>query len=429
MPSTVETRDEALCVRVLWGERRLATHLVRREPLAVGDGPAPLRFDGAEGFGVAFTEGVAGEVLRHGDTPLSLGEAVHRGLAHETPHGWRLEVGRRDLVRLRRGPLTVEAHRVRAPARAVGALDEAVDYRFLNTLLVCFALGFGFLAQASFEAEASDADELDPRQLATLRRVLVKPASPPPPPRRVDAAPEKELAAARQPRKAPVAEGRPRALTTPRADTGGLSAAAFGRHVFGPGLSGVLGPGGLGQELEGAMGRVAAATGDGLGGWSLRGSGAGGPGGERIGIGGVATSGVAQRGEFGRLCGGPGPCKASTTPVVEVSDPIACDGADARPCMDKELIRKVIASHRDQLRFCYELALQSAPSLAGKVVLSFAVAPSGDVAAARVQETKVGSPTLESCLVSRVRTWRFPALPRSPGYRVTYPFLFKPPQR
>jgi TonB family protein len=427
MSSPVETRDEALCVRVLWGERRLATHLVRSEPLELREG-LPLRFDAEAGFGVSFAPGVAGELVRHGETPLALGDAVHRGLARETPRGWRLEVGRKDLLRLRRGALTVEAHRVRAPARAVAALDEQLDYRFLNTLLVCFALAFGLLAQASFEVEAFDDDSLDARQLATLRRVLVKPA-PPPRPARAEPVPEKEPAKVAEVRAStPPREGRPKPPSKPQRDTGGLTAAAFGRHVFGPGLSGVLGPGGLGKELEGALGHVSAANGDGFGGWSLRGDGAGGPGGERIGIGGIATSGVAKRGGIGRLCGGPGPCKASTTPVVEVSEPIACGGEDARACMDKELIRKVIASHRDQLRYCYELALQSAPSLAGKVALAFAVAPSGDVAAASVQQTTVGNPALETCLVSRVRTWRFPVPARSPGFRVTYPFLFKPPQ-
>ncbi len=426
MTSKVEPRGEALCVRVLWGERRLATHLVREAPLTVGDGPAPLRFDAAPRFGVAFADGVSGELLRNGQTPLSLGDAVHRGLAVETAHGWRLEVGRRDVVRLRRGPLLVEALRVRAPLRATATLDDRLDYRFLNALLVCFAASFGLLAQARFDVEAYDDDGLSDRQLATMRRVLVKPALPPPP-QRGEVVPEK--LAVMVPRKTPPAEGRPKAPGTPRKDTGGSRVQALTKGLFsGAGVQGVLGRGGLGAELEGALGSVVAAKGDGLGGWSLRGNGSGGAGGETVRIGGIPTSGVATRGEFGALCGGPGPCKQSLKPVIDVSDPVACDSSDARPCMDKELIRKVIASHRDQLRFCYELALQAAPALAGKVALSFSVAPSGDVAAAAVQSSTLASPALEACLVSRVRTWHFPVRARGAGYRVTYPFLFKPPQ-
>ena len=94
--------------------------------------------------------------------------------------------------------------------------------------------------------------------------------------------------------------------------------------------------------------------------------------------------------------------------------------------MDKELIRKVINGHRDQIRFCYELALKQAPSLAGKVAVQFAVANTGNVAVAKVDQNTSQSATLGDCLVSRVRTWQFPMPKQSAGFRVTYPFVFKP---
>ena len=95
-------------------------------------------------------------------------------------------------------------------------------------------------------------------------------------------------------------------------------------------------------------------------------------------------------------------------------------------CMDKDLIRKVIAGHRDQIRFCYEMALQTSPALAGKVSVQFAVATSGSVATARVENSSANSNALGDCLVSRVRTWQFPVGKQGNGYRVTYPFVFKP---
>jgi TonB family protein len=95
--------------------------------------------------------------------------------------------------------------------------------------------------------------------------------------------------------------------------------------------------------------------------------------------------------------------------------------------MDKELIRKVIASHRDQVRYCYELALVQSPSLEGKLSVSFLVNAAGDVPAARVAHSTLSSQTLGECLVSRVRSWKFPSAKGDTGsYRVTYPFVFKP---
>ena len=94
--------------------------------------------------------------------------------------------------------------------------------------------------------------------------------------------------------------------------------------------------------------------------------------------------------------------------------------------MDKELIRKVIAGHRDQIRFCYELALQQSPALSGKVAVQFAVGTAGLVSTARVENSTARSEALGDCLVSRVRTWQFPVGARSAGFRVTYPFVFKP---
>jgi TonB family protein len=186
-----------------------------------------------------------------------------------------------------------------------------------------------------------------------------------------------------------------------------------------------MGPGGLGKELEGALGNVVAANGTGNGGWSIKGNGAGGPGGDPAQIGAIGVSGVANKTGIGTLCHGPGPCKSSEEPKISDDPPIVCSNGGEQ-CMDKELIRKVINGHRDQIRFCYELALQQAPSLAGKVAVQFAVGESGNVAVAKVDQNTSHNATLGDCLVSRVRTWQFPMPRRSAGFRVTYPFVFKP---
>lgn len=428
--------SEALCVRVLWGERRMATHLLhpgRKLALgstgdAVAPPQAPLQFEvGDRHFSLTFQQGVVGELLRNGETPLSLGDAVQRGLAIEEKQGWSFDIGRADVLRLGKGPVTLEAFRVRAPQRSVGTLEEIIDYRFLNTLLVCFALFFGLAVQAQL-SEDEQYDEIAASEVTRMRHILVKAAEPPP--KKRSTAESVAKSPKQQPKKNP-AEGTPRPKSLPVKDPGGNapSALKIANALFsGPGASGVMGQGGLGKDLEGALGNVVAVNGDGLGGWSLRGNGGGGVNGDPLQIGAIKRSGQASKTGVGTLCQGPGRCKTDMGgPRFDDNPPIGCtpEGGGA-VCMDKDLIRKVIAGHRDQIRFCYELALQQSPSLAGKVSVQFAVATSGTVAAARVENSSAKSEALSDCLVSRVRTWQFPVGKQGNGYRVTYPFVFKP---
>ena len=428
MPN-IEPRGEALCVRVLWGERRVATHLIHAGgKLALGTTgeavaaiEAPLQFEaGARHFSLAFQEGVVGQLLRNGQTPLTLGDAVHRGLAVEEQKGWSFDIGRADVLRLGNGPVSVEAFRVRAPPRALGSLD--LDYRFLNTLLVCFALFFGLAVNAQL-SEAEDSDAVVSSEVTRMRHILVKAEKPPPQKRNAEVVAE----VTKKPVKRDAAEGSPRPPNKPQKDPGGgvapPTALQIANSIFGgKGANNVLGPGGLGKDLTGALGNVVANSGTGEGGWSIKGNGAGGANGDPERIGAIPRSGIDSKKGIGELCLGPGPCKKiSQAPTPFADPPIECSG-----CMDKELIRKVINGHRDQIRFCYELALQQAPALAGKVSVQFAVAASGFVSTARVENSSARSDSLGDCLVSRVRTWKFPVARQAAGYRVTYPFVFKP---
>lgn len=412
--------SEALCVRVLWFDVRVATHVLRKgATLALNTlgeltqpTHAPMRFDSRT---LTFHEGLTGTLLRNGETALSLSDSVARGLAVEEQGGWTLELGRADRVALGNGPVRVEAFRMRAPTRPAAAFNP--DYGFLNSLLACAAVFFLFAANAEFSKDLDD-DDAPPVSSSTLRRILVQSEPPPPPKKRAE-----ETADTPKPTRRLASEGRPKPPHTPQRETGGVNVAALTGRLFGGlGASGVFGPGGLGKELSGALGGVVAVNATGNGGWSLRGDGAGGPHDGTIQIGGIARSGVAQKTGIGALCAGPGPCKKSFGPELTPDPPVECGGGG---CMDKELIRKVIAGHRDQIRYCYEYALQTTPALGGKVAVQFFVNEAGSVSTARVAESTVASHQLSDCLVSRVRTWQFPVGKNAAGYRVTYPFLFK----
>jgi hypothetical protein len=104
--------------------------------------------------------------------------------------------------------------------------------------------------------------------------------------------------------------------------------------------------------------------------------------------------------------------------VTVVDDPPNVQGA-----LDGETIRRIVRSHVDQVRYCYERSLVLNPGLQGKVAVRWIIGPDGAVLSAAI-ETGLEA-NVDKCLVSRVKSWRFPS-PRGGGtVVVNYPFLMK----
>ncbi len=94
--------------------------------------------------------------------------------------------------------------------------------------------------------------------------------------------------------------------------------------------------------------------------------------------------------------------------------------------IDPELIRKVVHDHRAQIRTCYETQLSTRPDLAGKLVSAWTIDQSGTVTEAHTSESTLHDHTVEGCVASKIKTWRFP-IPKGGGeVFVTYPFIFTP---
>ena len=99
--------------------------------------------------------------------------------------------------------------------------------------------------------------------------------------------------------------------------------------------------------------------------------------------------------------------------------------------IDKAIIRRIVRSRINQIRFCYERELQSSPGLAGKVVVTFTLnGGQGKVISASVSSSTLGSPAAEACIVRAVKGWTFPGDPNEEGIlQVSYPFVFVRSQR
>jgi outer membrane biosynthesis protein TonB len=95
----------------------------------------------------------------------------------------------------------------------------------------------------------------------------------------------------------------------------------------------------------------------------------------------------------------------------------------AQGSIDREAVAKVINSHLQEVHACYERALLKDPGLAGKVVLEWTIGGGGRVTAAKTKSSTLRNSAVESCILSNLKTWTFPA-PKGGVVIITYPFLF-----
>jgi TonB family protein len=185
----------------------------------------------------------------------------------------------------------------------------------------------------------------------------------------------------------------------------------------------------LGAELADATGHLVATTiGDayGLGGLGSHGTGAG-AGGEHEG-----TLGGGGLGTIGRYGGGAGNRTGYGTGVGTLRRrvarvPEAYPGiGDVRGNLDKEIIRRIVRRHVNEVRYCYEQALSAHPSLEGRLVVQFTIAPTGRVLASVLSSSSLGSPAVEACVVNAVKRWEFPQPLGGGLVIVSYPFQLAP---
>lgn len=111
---------------------------------------------------------------------------------------------------------------------------------------------------------------------------------------------------------------------------------------------------------------------------------------------------------------------------IGVSTPQVITAPDVgRGGRDMGALGSFVRSHQRELQFCYqEHGLKVNPSLAGTIHVAIGIAGSGQVSSASVNRRSwsgAGVSAVESCVLSRIRAWRFPASDAGPG---TYSFPF-----
>jgi len=128
--------------------------------------------------------------------------------------------------------------------------------------------------------------------------------------------------------------------------------------------------------------------------------------------GGINTANMARG--FG---GGAGAIGTHTTTQVQHGaglDPnaggrVQRTGASGKASRAREEVEIVFDRNKGALYALYGRALREQPELAGKLVLEFTIAPSGEITMCRVISSELKDPELEKKIVARVRLIRFKA--------------------
>jgi hypothetical protein len=455
-PSTAPTKGPlGLEMRLRWGDQILAEKYLppgfkggatvgssSQATFDVGETSLPVdpfelvKADG-QNFLLRFGGKMGGELERKGQT-IPLSRTPEQGIAQRDGEGYAITLDAADVARVQVGRLVVDVCFSAQPDKVAVPWSQRVDWTALNIFLLVFFLGaVGLVATLNRAATGDEyADELSANN-AILTKLLIKPPEMQKNPFIAQLNQSKESAAQGSAafkgdegksgkRNAPErnTKSAPKAIDPNSKDQARLIA----QKIFGGkgpnGMATLFGTNGLGGALQAALGGIKGTTvGDagGVLGMGLKGGGGGGGGtGNTLGIGSVGTKGVAGgQGSYGTgvTLGG----KKTADIAIAASDP------EITGSIDRELIRRVVRSHLDQLRYCYEVQLTKNPKLSGKVAVKWVVTEQGTVSSSVVAQTTTGNNELDTCVAGRVLTWVFPK-PKGGGVAVvTYPFIFKEP--
>ncbi len=95
--------------------------------------------------------------------------------------------------------------------------------------------------------------------------------------------------------------------------------------------------------------------------------------------------------------------------------------------LDKEIVRRVIRHHLNEVKYCYERELLHKPTLAGRLLVKFVIGATGQVASSVVESSTTAHPPVDACVAEAVRRWTFPSVNSQGGLViVSYPFVLAP---
>ena len=140
---------------------------------------------------------------------------------------------------------------------------------------------------------------------------------------------------------------------------------------------------------------------------------------------GTATQGIAGVGTKGRGSGqgGYGGSEGFGDKGAVSVEPGGAE-EDFVGTIDKEAVRRVVRANIKEIQFCYERQLQGNKSLEGKVLIEWEIGAQGAVLTTKLLKTSVSNAAVENCVMTRIKSWKFPEPPPNTVAVVQYPFNF-----
>lgn len=208
---------------------------------------------------------------------------------------------------------------------------------------------------------------------------------------------------------------------------GGLVGTEVG-EAFGAGGLGLVGTGvggggtgpGYGEALS--MTQAAAELGNLGSGLSGTGRGGGGTGEGTIGLGNTGLIGKGSGGGsgsgYGRGGGEGFGGRGVRVPRVRQAK------ARVSGSLDKDVIRRIVRAHLNEVRSCYLHGLGRDPSLRGRVSVQWSIGGTGTVLGVSTESSTLGDSSVTECINKFVRRWKFPEPAAGGTVQVTMPFVF-----
>ncbi len=101
-------------------------------------------------------------------------------------------------------------------------------------------------------------------------------------------------------------------------------------------------------------------------------------------------------------------CEELTTDALATLDVEMCDVEVCGGALDRDIVRRIIRAHIEELRHCYGVGVCTDPALEGRVVLQLMINGDGLVPWATVQSSTLGDADADSCVVEAALRWKFP---------------------
>jgi TonB family protein len=94
--------------------------------------------------------------------------------------------------------------------------------------------------------------------------------------------------------------------------------------------------------------------------------------------------------------------------------------------LDKDIVRRIMRAHINEVRHCYNQGLARTPELAGRVRVAYTIGEQGSVLHAVVLDSTVADADVGTCITRAIRRWHFPKPTGGGAVNVVMPFVLEP---